>query len=390
MKKLTKVQREIEALAERLPQPDESFRSFDARIRAKEDIQDHCEVFESFYSVEGRFAVLRFFDVGKTYINEVAQWWTDTESGKTFYRERKSTLIYGGNYGYRFHGYDAETDFRFKEKSGIVDKYGYQFWRPYQMGKEPITDVLRRKGVTADDIEEFGLIKLSETLADARMETILKHSCRDFYWLMKNRKLTDAIWSAYKITIRRKFRIRNFSMWYDMITNMEYIGMDVRNPKYVCTKAYKQLHDDVVARANRKREKERKIAQEEQRRKTMERNKALVEERMGKYGDLLISNGNLHSVVIITYDDYQEEGTAMHHCVGGYFTYKDSLILSIRDNDGNRVETVEINLKDFKIVQSRGVCNKATSHHQEIVDLVQSNMWQIQERREGRRIAIAS
>ena len=390
MKKLTKVQREIETLAERLPQPSKSFRKWDERLRAKNEYADHIECFESFYSVADRFAVRRMFQVGKDYCDEVAQWWTDTDSGKTYYRERHSSLIYGGNYGYRFQGYNANTPFQYKQKSGIVDKYGYCFDNPFQMGKTPITSVLERKGATEDDVETFGIIELSKALADARMETILKHSYRDFHYLMKERSLTDAIWSAYRITIRHKFHIRNFEMWYDLIKEMEFIGMDYRNPKYVCTRAYKRLHDDVVEKANRKREKEKRIREEKIRKERMEQDRQIVEERTSRYGDLLISNGNLHSVVMITYDDYKEEGKAMHHCVGGYFTYRNSLILSIRDNEGNRIETVEVNLNDFRIVQSRGVCNKATSHHQEIINLVQDNMWQIKERKEGTRIAIAS
>ena len=381
MKKLSKTQQEIERLAKRLPEPADAFRRFDKRIRAKKDYNDSCEVYESFYSIVGKYAVERTFQVGKDYCNEVSQWWIDTDTGKIHYREKKSTLIYGGNYGYRFLGYDESTTFHFKPKSGMEDKYGYRFVKPWQKGKEPMTDTLERKGVTQEDIDEFGIKKLSETLADTRMETILKHSIKDFYWFIKHgRELTDAVWSAYKITIRNHYRIRNMQVWYDMIKEMEYVGMDVRNAKYVCARAYKKLHDDVVERANRKREKERKIADAKKAKEMMEKNKGIVEERIRKFSDLAISNGSLHCVVLITYEDYREEGARMHHCVGGYFDRKNSLILSFRDNDGKRVETVEISLTSFSIIQSRGLQNKATSHHKEIIDLVESNMWQIEQR----------
>ena len=56
------------------------------------------------------------------------------------------------------------------------------------------------------------------------------------------------------------------------------------------------------------------------------------------------------------------------------------LILSFRDSEGERVETVEIDLKTFSIIQSRGVCNKSTKHHNEIIDLVNANMGQIRKR----------
>ena len=380
MQKLTRTQKEIEQLAKRLHQPGDSFRKWDMRLRAKQGFKDSDEVYESFCSVSGRYAIERIFQVGKDYCDEVAQTWLDTENGRVFHRERHSQIIYGGNYGYRFQGYDPKTPFRFKRKSGIEDNYGYRFLRPYQRGEERITENLKRKGATQDDVHQFGIMDLTKALADTRMETILKHSVRDFYWFMKHAKPTDAVWSAYKITIRRHHRIRNMQMWYDMINEMQFLGMDVRNPKFVCTKAYKQLHDEVVAKSDHKRAVEEKKRREENERKQMELNKRLVEERIRKYADLVIENDNLHAVVLITYNDYQEEGKTMHHCVGGYFNREYSLVLSMRDKNGKRVETVEVILTTFEIVQSQGVCNRPTSHHNEIIDLVNANMWQIKQR----------
>ena len=48
--------------------------------------------------------------------------------------------------------------------------------------------------------------------------------------------------------------------------------------------------------------------------------------------------------------------------------------------DGKRIETVEISLKTLKVVQSRGVCNKNTEHHDRIVKLVNKNIKQIRSR----------
>ena len=384
-KKLTKKQREIELLAGRLPKPPKSFRKWDGWLRGINDFKDTDEVWESYHSNIGNYIVERTFQVGRDYCNEVAQWWCDTETGRVFYRERKSSLIYGGNYGYRFRGYDENTPFKFKGKSGMVDQYGYRFCSPYQRGLARVTELLAKKGATDEDLKEFGIPTISKALADPRMETIMKHSKKDVQWLVKKgRELTDAVWSAYKITIRNKYTIRNISLWYDMVCEMDYIGMDVRNSKYVCTRAYKKLHDAVVKKAEKKRDIERKIQAEKKRLEDIERNKALVEERTKKFGDLVIDNGRFHSVVLITYDDYKEEGARMHHCVGGYFNRGGSLIISMRDADGNRVESVEINLANFEIVQSRGLQNRVTDHHDEIVNLVTENMWQIRDRQTGR------
>lgn len=72
-----------------------------------------------------------------------------------------------------------------------------------------------------------------------------------------------------------------------------------------------------------------------------------------------------------------EEGKKMHHCVFamGYYKRKDSLILTARSAaDGKRIETIEVNLKTFKVVQSRGACNTNTPYHEEIINLVNKNI----------------
>ena len=48
--------------------------------------------------------------------------------------------------------------------------------------------------------------------------------------------------------------------------------------------------------------------------------------------------------------------------------------------DGVRIETIEVSLKTFKVVQSRGVCNQNTEYHDRIINLVDSNMNLIRKR----------
>lgn len=68
-----------------------------------------------------------------------------------------------------------------------------------------------------------------------------------------------------------------------------------------------------------------------------------------------------------------------HHCVGSYHSKNDSLILSACI-DGQKIETVELSLSQLRVIQSRGICNKNTEYHTQIINLVESNIAQIQER----------
>ena len=66
---------------------------------------------------------------------------------------------------------------------------------------------------------------------------------------------------------------------------------------------------------------------------------------------------------------------AMHHCVYacGYYKKSTSLILGATIG-GKRIETIEVSLKTFEVVQSRGVCNSVTEHHDAILRLMEANM----------------
>ena len=76
-----------------------------------------------------------------------------------------------------------------------------------------------------------------------------------------------------------------------------------------------------------------------------------------------------------TVKDVEQEGKAMHHCVftNKYYKRLDSLLLTAKVND-ERIETIEVNLKCYQLVQSRGVCNQNSKYHNEIVNLVNENM----------------
>lgn len=65
----------------------------------------------------------------------------------------------------------------------------------------------------------------------------------------------------------------------------------------------------------------------------------------------------------------------MHHCVFGmeYYKKSTSLILSAKDNDGNRLATIEYNTKNKEIVQCRAACNKVPERDAEIRALITSH-----------------
>ena len=62
-----------------------------------------------------------------------------------------------------------------------------------------------------------------------------------------------------------------------------------------------------------------------------------------------------------------------------YYLKENSLILSATI-EGRRIETIEVNLDTLKVVQSRGLCNRNTEYHDQIVNLVNANKRLIRQR----------
>ena len=74
-----------------------------------------------------------------------------------------------------------------------------------------------------------------------------------------------------------------------------------------------------------------------------------------------------------------EEGETMYHCVfaNKYYKKEKLLILTAKNNKGERLETIEVDLEKFSIIQSRGKFNNSTPYHDKIVSLVNKNMRKI-------------
>ena len=131
----------------------------------------------------------------------------------------------------------------------------------------------------------------------------------------------------------------------------------------------------------RKRRAEVKRNAEKRRKEAAEWEKVYKEDK-GKFFGVCFSDGEIMVTVISSVAEIAEEGAAMHHCVydNGYYKRPDSLILSAKDTEGKRIETVELNLKTLKVEQSRAVCNGVSSYHNRIIGLVEKNINLIKQR----------
>ena len=156
---------------------------------------------------------------------------------------------------------------------------------------------------------------------------------------------------------------------------LRHFGKDLGSPKYVCPADLKAEHDKLVLKREQQMEREKT---EKERQEALENESSYLKAK-GMFFGLTFTDNLILVKVIESVAEMFAEGRAMHHCVGQYHKRENSLILSATI-DGERIETVEVDLRTLKVVQSRGVCNQNTEYHDRIIKLVEDNAEQIRQR----------
>ena len=244
--------------------------------------------------------------------------------------------------------------------------------------KFKVTDTLRRNGFEDDFLDIAPTIHIPALLSDSRAETLMKAGRMEHLrYFLNNKSTFDACWQSYKIAVRNGYDITDISLWCDYVDMLRRLGRDTHSPKYLCPADLRAEHDRRHTELLAQREKE-ELAQKRQ--KAMEDEKRFKELK-SKFFGISFTDGKIQVHVLESVQEHLEEGVSMHHCVfsNAYYLKEDSLILSATI-DGKRIETIEVSLKTLEVVQSRGVCNKNTEYHEQIVNLVNANRRLISQR----------
>ena len=251
----------------------------------------------------------------------------------------------------------------------------YDIDAKYIYPRRNVISKIKRNGYTGrfHGISASELFKL--LLKDREAEVLAKNGQFDllrFKYKRSYKEFAMPYAHAIRIANRNKYIVKDASMWIDYLNLLDYFHLDTHNAHYVCPRNLKAEHDRLLAR------KDRIEAKKELEKKMQEARKweAQYQETKGKFFGICFGNENIVITVIQSVAEMAEEGQSMHHCVYQMEYYKkpNSLILSAKDKQGKRIETIEIDLKTFKVVQSRGVCNKNTDKHNEILELVRDNI----------------
>lgn len=187
--------------------------------------------------------------------------------------------------------------------------------------------------------------------------------------------LTDEVITALRICHRNHYYINDTRMYADHIQLLVDLGLDIHNAHYVCPSDL--AHEHAMLNGRHLRELERRQVQNDKEKASA--HEAAYAKRLHKYLGIVLRSHGIVIRPLQSVADFYDEGKAMHHCVFacGYYNKAGTLILSARDKDGNRLATIEIDLRKGRIVQCRGCCNSKPDHDTAIRSLIERNMSKI-------------
>ncbi|MBW1655947.1 PcfJ domain-containing protein [Flavobacterium quisquiliarum] len=252
-----------------------------------------------------------------------------------------------------------------------------------------VLPILKRNGFKTSVYDIAPNLLFSSLLSDPIAETLLKAKQLNLlqYYLCASRQNIRRNWQAVKTVIRNHYKISDVPLWEDYLELLRYFKKDLSCPLYVCPDNLSEAHDHLV---KKKRDFLRKKKLRDLRIEIEKAQKRYASDKKRFFG-LSFRDGHLSISVIEEVKDFMAEGDDLGHCVftNEYYVRKDSLILSAKVCDKS-VETIEISLSRMEILQCRGMKNKPSRHHRQILQLLSQNLYQIKERMKKRKPKIIS
>lgn len=376
MKPKTKIQKRAEELSQTLlPLPRHIVDKFD-----KETKRCNSKVYYAVLEQKKEFSVVRYFSFVKhkmkdNVCEEFMQVWVSAHGNVVRAKQRFSmghyfdTFIKDSSMEIRTnkknYGYNRLTDISFtklfiRSRKAQLTICNYAENQYMMIGKHYVwlTDDM--------EVDKFPFL-----------ETIIKQKPRIAELLLLNRMQNEQ--EVIKLAWKHGYLTEDldYNQWSDTVSMARQLHYDLHNPLYVCPRNLETAHNLYAQRLNRQ------ALLDQRRREAMRAmSDKQAKERFGKFIkkflDFCITDGRVTIQPLKSIEEFKEEGEIMHHCVFacGYYKKPDTLILSAQVN-GEHTETIEIDLKSFSIVQSRGVCNQPSEYHEEIKSLLLNNMYKL-------------
>ena len=178
-----------------------------------------------------------------------------------------------------------------------------------------------------------------------------------------------ADWPSIKVALRHGYDISDPGLWHDHLEMLRELGEDTLSPHWICPDNLRLAHDLLNSRLQRVR----RARKAEEDRKKAAKCEARYARKIAPFLDMQLHGHGVVIAVIPSVEAVRQEGEHMHHCVFSmsYYEKPTSLLLSARDKNGLRLETIEFNLTTGKVEQSRAVCNGTSPKHKAILHIME-------------------
>lgn len=340
---------------------------------------DKQHVFVGYADIIDRFQVMRYFEIiayykagenARYYTSEIVQHWILPNGKHEYYGQNHTLTSY-------VDSWNGPMEIRKHYPSYYIPSDKYEVYPKKYHPESEFKPEYKKYGIDKDlrgltFLEAIKLLPespMAETLLKSKQYSLLER-LNDSY------SATYRYWPSIKICLRNKYFVKDAKYYIDYLELLEHFGKDLRNAHYVCPKNLKKEHDLLVAKRKRQQDREDAASKRE---KLLRDQKVFENLKKAILAGIVFSDGKIKVRVLGSVKEYIDEGDALHHCVSSYALKEDSIVLSacIR---GKRIETVEVSLKQLKVVQCRGLQNKNTEYHDRIISLVNKNMHLIKER----------
>ncbi|MBK3516687.1 PcfJ domain-containing protein [Carboxylicivirga marina] len=354
------------------------------KLKFKERVNWREQTYFAIVTTKGDFQVIRMFLFSQFFkmkkasdfsISEVMQHWMDDKGNIESLMQRANSM--SGVAIDQWTGGDLEPR---------TDTYTHRLRQEIGAWKvcpgRRVLPILRRNGFRGHFYGFSPQWLFTELLTSNRAETLLKTNQISILAHINSRgRDVGYYWKSINICNRNNYIVKDASMWFDYLDLLTYFGKDVRNPKFICPPNLRREHDILMNKKNRILEERRRVEDEKQKYREYLKNLKHQEEykkEKAPFFSIKFKDNELSIMPLKSIDEFKREADVLHHCVftNEYFTKKESLIMSAQIK-GEPVETIEVSLKEFKVVQSRGKHNRASEHHDRILSLVRNNMEQI-------------
>ena len=329
--------------------------------------------------IDGYYVYRTFCIIKRTHWKEPAQYCI-SECIQRFIKPNNPTVVLARSrmgfwhYSTTFN-YNSELSIKHDDDMFLLE--AFVIYRKYD-----IMPLLKRNGYIPKLSESFKWPEIIDRLiGNPHWETVVKKGRIDVWEYLTSKEL-NIFWPQVKMIMRKDYVPKDMAMWRDTLIMAKNCKGDYFSPKVIIPDDLKATHDkfmhihrEIEERkwVKRQLEAQRRYAEKQARREEEEKQYEKKYVSINKpYLGICIVSGDITIRPLQNRAEFEEEGKVMHHCVATYFKREESLILSAKQ-DGKRIATIELDKKNFSVVQCRAYCNQVPERYDELMNILKQN-----------------